>query len=123
MPSVFDNAISSALTLRRSFAGQTVAYSDGTNSGNVTAVRGKPNVKTADALVVTITERYVDWLIPAAELEAIDPAVSLPPQPGHTITANGDTFTVAYFEGLPAWSWVDSGETEYRIHTIKTGDT
>ena len=122
MPTIFDNAIASGLTLRRNIAGQTVAYSDGTNGGNVTAVRGKPNIRMVDALVTQITERYVDWMIQASALEAIDPAVTLPPARGHTITVNGDTYTVTSFEGQPAWAWVDSGETEYRIHTIKTGD-
>lgn len=121
MPSIFDNAIRSGLKARRGIAGQTVSYSDGSVLGDVTAVRGQPNVRTADALVVTITERYVDWMIVAADLDAI--TINMPPEPGHTITADGDTYTVTHFEGNPPWEWVDAGETEYRIHTIKTGDT
>ena len=119
MPTIFDNAISSALTLRRSVAGQTVSYNDGTNPAeSVTAVKGQPNVKTADALVVQLTERYTDWLIPASALSGLN----MPPARGHTITHNSDIYTVTSFEGQPAWTWVDSGETEYRIHTIKTED-
>lgn len=120
--SPFTNAIAQGLTTRRNLAGVTVSYSDGTNSGSVTAVKGKPNVRTVDALVVQLDEEYIDWMIAAADLEAIDPAVTLPPAPGHTITIAGDTYEVTNFQGLPAWSWVDAGESEYRIHTIKTGD-
>jgi len=92
--------------------------SDGTTAVNATAVRGKPNIKTIDAIAIQITERYTDWMIKASELESLDGK----PERGWTITANGDTYAVTTLEGSPPWSWVDSGETEYRIHTIKIED-
>lgn len=120
MSSPFSNAIAAGLVTRRSLAGVTVSYDDQDSAATaVTAVRGQPNVGQADALAARMDTEYVDWMIAAAALSSLD----MPPKPGHTITASGDTYTVTSFEGLPCWSWVDPGESEYRIHTVKTGDS
>lgn len=118
MTNAFTNAIAAGLSARRAVAGQTVVYSDGSASSSVTAVRGQPNVRQAEALAARISTEYVDWMIAVADLEDL----AMPPVPGHTITVNGDTYKAVSFEGLPCWAFVDSGETEYRIHTVKTGD-
>lgn len=118
MPSVFDNAITAGLAARRSVAGVTVSYDDGTAAAiDVTAVRGQPDVSIGDALLAQVSQETVDWMIPVASLASL----SMPPRGGHTITHNGVTYTVSRWEGQPAWSYVDTGETEYRIHTIVTG--
>lgn len=117
MSSVLDNAIAAGLTARRGIAGVTVSYDDGTNPAeDVTAVRGRPDVSIGDALLAQVSNETVDWMIRVADLADMD----MPPADGHTITHNGVTYTVSRWEGQPAWSYVDTGETEYRIHTTVT---
>lgn len=117
MSTVFDNAISAGLAARRSMAGVTVSYDDQTAAAiDVTAVRGQPNVSIGDALLAQVSTETVDWMIPVASLATLD----MPPSDGDTITHDGVTYTVSRWEGQPAWSYVDTGETEYRIHTTVT---
>lgn len=119
MSSPFQNIINVGLEIRRSMAGQTATYNDGTSSGSITVVRGRPFVRAVDALVTQLEERYTDFMVAVDDLDAITGAK---PMPGDTITLDGDTYEVTYFQGTPPWSYVDTAETEYRIHTIKTGD-
>ena len=117
MATVFDNAISAGLTARRNLAGVAVSYDDQSAAAiDVTAVRGQPDVSIGDALLAQVSSETVDWMIPVASLAAL----TMPPKGGHTITHNGVTYTVSRWEGQPAWAYVDTGETEYRIHTIVT---
>lgn len=117
MPTVFDNAIAAGLTARRGVAGVTVSYDDQSAAAvDVTAVRGQPDVALGDALLAQVTNETVDWMVKVSALSAL----SMPPRSGHTITHNGVTYTVSPWEGRPCWSYVDTGETEYRIHTTVT---
>ena len=119
MTSPFQDIMSAGLEIRRSMAGQTATYNDGASSGSITVVRGRPFVRAVDALVTQLDERYTDFMVAVDDLDAITGAK---PMPGDTITLDGDTYEVTYFQGTPPWSYVDTAETKYRIHTIKTGD-
>ncbi|MEM9108604.1 MAG: hypothetical protein AAGC72_01115 [Planctomycetota bacterium] len=121
MTSAVNSLVAQGLALLHEKAGVTVAYSDGTNGDIVNAIPCQPVDRDDGELATQTTDRRRDWKINVSELEAISPAVTLPPAAGHTITLNGDTYEVVAGDDGPAWEYVDTGETDYRIRTIKTG--
>jgi hypothetical protein len=120
--SSFREAIASGLGTIRDVAGQSVMFSDGVNSANITGAtktRGQSLVNQAMGVFTTL-EQW-DFLLDPSQI--VLGGVTVKPVGGNQITtANGSVYEVMENSGEPAWRWSDSGKTQIRVHTKMVTD-
>jgi hypothetical protein len=123
MTTALQAGINAALATIRTAAGETVTYSRGPYSKtDLTAVRGRSRIETADEAGTTTRTSATDWLIETAALELPNPKrpaelVATTPQPGDRITtAAGQIWEVQTVAGDRHARPSDPGGTHTRIH-------
>jgi hypothetical protein len=113
------NAISTALRTVRRVAGGKVTFKRGSQSVELTAAVGS-KLHRDDDLVEGTSVRIVtrDYLIGVAELKLDYQLVE--PQEGDLIIDGSNQYkVVSAVEGEPCWSYSDTAQSTYRIHTIR----
>lgn len=114
---VFDAALDVLLSSLRRTAGVTVTYARGADSGTMTAIPGRTDHEEYGPDDYSITSRFHDWIVAAADLELAS-AGAVTPQPDDEITdAAGNTYRVLPLTGDRCFSWVSQQRLAYRIHT------
>lgn len=118
-PMPVHQAISTALKTIRRVTGGRVTYQRGNQSVKLTAAVGEKLHRVDDLLEGTaIRTRSRDYLIGVGELKLNHTLIT--PQRGDKIVDGVNTYEVTNIvDGEPAWVYSDTGQSTYRIHTVK----
>lgn len=105
-------------------AGETLVYSRGAHSVEITAPKGKTLLSITDGLGGTRIEwTDADFLIMASEL--ILNGAQVEPERGdritHTVDGASTVYEVRAPQGEPPWRWSDSFNVTMRVHAKKVG--
>lgn len=119
----FTTAIGAALKAARALKAEPILYSDGNGTIPLTAAVGSTTFRQTTREGISEVQRTTDFLIDPADL--CRDGIRIEPDAGHTIirTGTGEQFEAMPINGEPCWRWSDTGQTQRRIHTQKTGDT
>lgn len=105
----------------KAFRGQTVTFSRGDLSAQITATVGRSRFRVQDGQSgMFVSVEYRDYLIEASDLAAFGE-----PQMGDQIVQNlaglTHTFSVSAPSGEPLFAYADPGRRVLRVHTLYAG--
>lgn len=113
--SAFADAITASMTTVNAAAGETITYTRGLSSVEVTATRGQRQLALVDEAGAETVFHATDFLCLASAIDF--GAGQVEPAPGDSIEADGITYQVADEAGAKHFDYRDAARTLLRIHT------
>lgn len=123
MPSPFANAQNALLAALDQAAGESIVYTRGNDSVDLTAATGRTAFDAFDAEGFTTTVRSKDWIFPAAELTFDLGVTSVEPAEGDVVRWTDADDTVHVFRVLPfgtgkeIFRYCGGAQSRIRVHT------
>ena len=112
-----DRAITAGLSAMGRFGGREITYRRGSESIEITAIKGRYPIEQLSGETLVNTAELTDWIFLVAELADLTPPT---PQRGDWIEYQSLRFDVVSLPGLDCFGYSDPQRTWLRVHTVQT---
>lgn len=114
------DAIASIQQTRKDTMAETITYSRGSSSVQISATRGRSEFEVIDQNGIQHDLTSQDFICHVSDL-VLDGSQKIPVPGDRVETSDGKAFEVMQMTGVPAYRFSDEQKTIYRIHTKVVG--
>ena len=113
--------VATSFTSTAAIRGESISYTDGSGTANLTAVRGETALEVVSEAGTATPFTSIDWLVLASDLDLGQGPIT--PLSRHRITQGSDVYEVGMIGGAQAYRFLDPSQTVMRIHTQRVSST